>query len=122
MAIRYQLVNDGENIKNKLYFIALAFFTVSMTATFSVLCIKRQYGEYRGPFLPGVCEPWWNDDTNPPVPVSMPTNAANCGPKKVVWDYVNATRIVAGYIQYCQIRNEPTPSPIVSPQVYSHHY
>ena len=82
MAIRYQLVNDGENIKNKLYFIVLAFFTVSMTATFSVLCIKRQYGEYRGPFLPGVCEPWWNDDTNPPVPVSMPTNAANCGPKK----------------------------------------
>ena len=118
MAIRYQLVNDGENIKNKLYFIVLAFFTVSMTATFSVLCVERQYGEYRGSFLPGVCEPWWNDDTNPPVLVSMPTNAANCGPKKVVWDYVNATQIVAGYIQYCQTRNEP----IVSPQVYSHHY
>ena len=44
MAIRYQLVNDGENIKNKLYFIVLALFTVSMTATFSVLCVERQYG------------------------------------------------------------------------------
>lgn len=48
MAIRHQLVSQNDNIKNKLYFIVLAFFTVSMTATFSVLCIKRQYGEYRG--------------------------------------------------------------------------
>tara|TARA_B100000035_G_scaffold109817_1_gene93217 strand:- start:1006 stop:1353 length:348 start_codon:yes stop_codon:yes gene_type:complete len=115
MAIRYQLVNEHQNIKNKLYLIVLAFFTVSMTATFSILCIKRKYGEYRGPFLPRVCEPWWNDDTNPPVPVSIPTNTANCGPKKIVWDYVNATQFLAGYIQYCQIRNEPTSSPIHPP-------
>ena len=117
MAIYYQLVNDHQNIKNKLYFIALAFFAVAMTCTFSVLCIKRQYGEYTGPFLPGVCEPWWEDEDNPPIPAYYPTNTLNCGPKKIVWKYVNSTPVVSGYIQYCQLNDKPTPSPIEY-----HHY
>ena len=121
MAIRYQLVNDGENIKNKLYFIVLAFFTVSydghlfgFMAGMSIWGISRTI---RSGFRAMVERRYQSASST-----SMPTNAANCGPKKIVWDYVNATQILAGYIQYCQIRNEPTPSPIVSPQVYSHHY
>ena len=76
-----------------------------------VLCIKRRYGEYDGLFFPGVCESWWDSDTDLPVPASFPTNTVKCGPKKIVYKYINSTSVFSGYIQYCSFEEKPTPFP-----------
>lgn len=113
MTVRYHRLDYHDNVRYKFYFIALAVFAVLATSTFTVLCVKRQYGEYRGPFFPGVCECWWETDGNAPVPTSLPTNAAKCGPKKLVFQYINSTPVFSGYIQYCSMVYDPTPSPTV---------
>ena len=113
MTIRYHRLGYHDNVRYKFYFIILAFFAVIATSTFTVLCVKRQYGEYHGPFFPGVCECWWETDGNAPVPASLPTNTAKCGPKKLVFHYINSTPVFSGYIQYCSMVYDPTPSPTV---------
>jgi hypothetical protein len=109
--IRYQPLDDRHIIKKKIYYILFGIFTIIMSSTFMVLCVKRRYGEYNGPFFPGVCECWWEDDSNPPFPSSLPTNTVSCGPKKMVYTYINSTSVFSGYIQYCSFGEKPTPFP-----------
>lgn len=118
MAVRYHVLEARDNIRQKVLFIVFAIFVIFMANTFVVLCIKRKYGEYNGPFFQGVCEPWWEDNSDPYIHDSGPNIYAMCGPKKMVYNYVNETYVFSGYIQYCSIANYPTPAP----NVYSYEF
>ena len=50
MAVRYHVLEARDNIRQKVLFIVFAIFVIFMANTFVVLCIKRKYGEYNGPF------------------------------------------------------------------------
>lgn len=115
--VRYRPVDEQNYnvVKYKLYCIGFACLTLLMSSGFMVLCVKRRYGEYHGQFFPGVCETWWDADSIPPIPASLPTNSADCGPKKMVYTYVNSTKVFSGYIQYCSFEEKPNSFPTPLP-------